>query len=102
MNAVVKNIDVLNQIGTQLKVDWLKNIKLKNQEVKFKISEGIFKILDSLTLPLGQGATMRLAGTTKLDKTLQYGGWIKIPRKALGSANNVLDGWVKQIKEKYQ
>jgi len=49
-----------------------------------------------MTLPLGNGATMRLAGQSKLDQTISYGGWIKIPRKALGAGNKALDGWIKQ------
>lgn len=99
-DAAVKNLDVLKQIGKQLKVDWLQNLQVKNQQFRFQIKEGVFKLLDSLVLPLGQGATMKLAGMTKLDQTMNYGGWIKIPRKALGQANTVLDGWTKQASAK--
>ncbi len=99
-DAAVKNLDVLNQIGAQLKVNWLQNLKLKNQILKFQIKDGIFKLLDSMIIPLGEGATMKFAGITKLDQTISYGGWLRIPRKALGAANTVLDGWVKQASTK--
>ena len=95
-DAAVKNLDVVKEIGRQLNVNWLEKIELKNQQVKFEIKEGIFKLLDSLTIPLAQGASMRLAGQTKLNRTVAYGGWIKIPRKALGVGNKALDGWIKQ------
>jgi hypothetical protein len=95
-DAAVKNLDVVKEIGRQLNVNWLEKIELKNQQVKFEIKEGIFKLLDSLTIPLAQGASMRLAGQTKLNRTVAYGGWIKIPRKALGAGNKALDGWIKQ------
>ncbi len=99
-DAAVKNLDVVKQIASQLKINWLENLQIKNQTVKFQIKEGIFKLLDSFTIPLGQGAVMRLAGMTKLNQTLSYGGWIKIPRKAMGAANSVVDGWVKQAATK--
>lgn len=95
-DAAVKNLDVVKEIGRQLNVNWLEKIELKNQQVKFEIKEGIFKLLDSLTIPLPQGASMRLAGQTKLNRTVAYGGWIKVPRKALGAGNKALDGWIKQ------
>lgn len=94
--AAIKNLDILHQIGNQLNVKWLEVLQIKNQMVKFQIKEGVFSLLDSLTLPLGNGATMRLAGQSKLDQTINYGGWIKIPRALMGQGNKVLDGWISQ------
>lgn len=99
-DAAVKNLDIMKQIGKQLNIKWLENFQLKNQQVKFQIKEGIFTLLDSLTLPLGNGATMKLAGQTKLDQTVSYGGWIKIPRALMGQGNKVLDGWISQASSK--
>ncbi|MBL7812761.1 MAG: AsmA family protein [Bacteroidetes bacterium] len=96
----VEGLDALKEIGRQLNVGWIEKIKLTNQTVKFRIQEGMLKLMDSLALPVGNGAVMKLGGYSKLDQTLHYGGWIKIPRKAMGTANNVLDGWVKQASSK--
>lgn len=96
----VESLDALKQIGRQLNVNWLEKLQLKNQTVKFRIQEGMLKLMDSLVLPVGNGAVMKLGGYSKLDQTLNYGGWIKVPRKLMGSANNVLSGWEKQAAAK--
>ncbi|MBS3913680.1 MAG: AsmA family protein [Bacteroidetes bacterium] len=95
-DAAIKNSEILQQIAKQLNVNWLENLTLKNQKIKFSIKEGVFQLLDSLVVPLPKGATMKLSGATKLDKTIKYGGWIKVPREAMGAGNQVLNGWVKQ------
>lgn len=96
----VESLDAIKEIGRQLKVNWLEKLQLKNQTVKFRIQEGMLKLMDSLVLPVGNGAVMKLGGYSKLDQTLNYGGWIKVPRKLMGSANNVLSGWEKQAAAK--
>lgn len=96
----IESLDALKQIGRQLNVNWLEKLQLKNQTVKFRIQEGMLKLIDSLVLPVGNGAVMKLGGYSKLDQTLNYGGWIKVPRKLMGSANNVLSGWEKQAAAK--
>lgn len=99
-DAAIRDFDVIKEIAKQLNVNWLANLKLSNQTVKFQIKEGVFKLRDSILLPLGQGAILKLGGMTKLDQTIAYGGWIKIPRKAMGQANNVLNGWISQASSK--
>lgn len=99
-DAAVESLDALKQIGKQMNIAWMDKLQLKNQTLKFKIQEGVFSLVDSLNIPLPNGATMRLSGRSKLDQTLAYGGWIKIPRTALGAANNVLNGWIKQAASK--
>lgn len=99
-DAVLTNSAILKQIGKQLNVNWLEKLSLKNQKFNFSIKDGIFQLLDSLVLPLGQGATMKLSGESKLDQTIRYGGWIKVPREALGKANKALDGWISQASSK--
>ena len=99
-DAAVESLDGLKQIGKQLNVNWLEKLQLKNQTVKFRIQDGMLKLLDSLTLPLGNGATMKLGGYSKLDQSLNYGGWIKVPRNMMGTGNSVLSGWEKQAASK--
>lgn len=92
--ATMSNLDVFNKIGAQLKVDWLKNLEIKDQKFSFLIQDGVFKLLDSLRIPLPKGAFMKLAGMSKLDRTINYGGWLKIPREAFGEANTVLNKYI--------
>lgn len=99
-DASVSGFKVLDKIATALKVDAFKNLQLKNQTFKFKIRDGIFNLLDSFNIPMGQGAMMKLAGATRLDQTLDYGGWIKIPRKLLGEGNELLNAWTAKIGSK--
>lgn len=99
-DAVVKGLDILKQLGGLLKVDWLQQLQLKNQRIKFNIKDGVFSLLDSINIPLPKGASMKLAGSSKLDQTLQYAGWIKIPREAFGNANTALNGFIQQAATK--
>lgn len=99
-DAAIQGLEILNQIGGLLKVDWLKTLQLKNQKIRFNIKNGIFSLLDSINIPLPKGAMMKLSGSSRLDQKISYNGWIKIPREAFGAANNVLNGFVQQAAKK--
>lgn len=96
----VEGLDELKQIGRLMNVNWLDRLQVKNQTIKLSIQEGMLKLIDSLILPVGNGAVMKLGGYSKLDQTMNYGGWIRVPRKLMGTANNVLSGWEKQAAAK--
>ncbi len=92
-DAVITKLDVLTKIGEVLKIDPLKNIELKNGSIRFKISNGVLRTLDSVKLNLGKGAMMKLSGSSNLNTSIDYGGRISIPRELFGKSNDVLSSW---------
>lgn len=99
-DGFIKDLDVIKEIAAQLKIAKLQNLNLKNQVLKFEIKDGILKMLDSLTLPLGNGILLKLSGNSLLNQTINYAGYLKVPRELFGKANSVLDGYIKQASQK--
>jgi bisphosphoglycerate-dependent phosphoglycerate mutase len=87
-------------MGKQLQVNWLQKLSLKPQQVSFRIRDGVLELLDSLNFNLSNGMIMKLSGQSKLNQSIQYGGWMKIPSTLLGAQNKVLAGWAKQATSK--
>ena len=92
-DAVITNLDVLTKIGKLLKIEPLKNVKLKNGSLRFNISNGVLTMLDSVKLNLGKGATMKLSGSSNVNTSIDYGGRMSIPRELFGKSNDVLSSW---------
>lgn len=97
--AAIKSLPILNIISEKLKIDRLKNLKLKNLNFKLNIING--KVgLDSLIIPLWEGAKAKISGFSALDQSLQYVAKLSIPRKDFGAANVALDNLTSQAKAK--
>ncbi len=97
--AAVKSLPILNIIAEKLKIDRLKNLSLKNLNFKLNLLNG--KVgLDSLILPLWEGAKAKISGFSALDQSLQYVAKLSIPRKDFGAANIALDNLTSQAKAK--
>ncbi|MES2617212.1 MAG: AsmA family protein [Bacteroidota bacterium] len=97
--AALKNMPILTALAEKLKIDKFKNLSLKNLNFKLNIVNG--KVgLDSLILPLWQGAKAKISGFTALDQSLQYVAKLSIPRSDFGPANTALDNLTAQAKQK--
>ncbi len=92
----ITGTEFLKQLGKQLNTRALDRLNIKPQKINFRIKDGAFELLDSLNLTLPSGGMMRLSGHTKLDQTISYGGWMKVPAKNLGASN----AWVKEWNQK--
>ena len=99
-NAAINSSDFVKEMGKQLQVNWLQKLSLKPQQVSFRIRDGVLELLDSLNFNLSNGMVMKLSGQSKLNQSIQYGGWMKIPSTLLGTQNKVLAGWAKQASSK--
>jgi len=89
----IQGTEFLKQLGKQLNTSSLDRLNIKPQKINFRIHDGAFELLDSLNLSLPSGGVMRLSGHTKLDQTISYGGWLKVPAKNLGTGNALLREW---------
>lgn len=97
--AAIKDLPILNILAEKLKIDKLKNLSLKDLNLKLKISNGKVA-LDSLLLPLWTGAKAKISGYTALDQSIQYVAKLSIPRKDFGEANTALNSLTAQAKQK--
>jgi len=98
--AVVKGLSSLNKIGDILKIEKLKTLNVKDIDLRFRIQDGNFALLDSLILPLYKGAKMTLTGNSSLDQKISYYARIDIPRKDFGTANDALNNLLSKTKAK--
>lgn len=97
--AAIKDLPILNILADKLKLDKLKNLTLKDLNLKLNISNGKV-VLDSLLLPLWTGAKAKISGYTALDQSIQYIAKLSIPRKDFGQANTALNTLTAQAKQK--
>jgi len=98
--AVVNGLSSLNKIGDILKIEKLKTLNIKDVDLRFKIKDGNFALLDSLILPLYKNAKMTLTGTSSLDQKISYFARIDIPRQDFGTANDALNNLLSKTKAK--
>ena len=99
-NATIKGLKTLNTIGDMLKIEKLKSFNVKDLLIRFKIINGNFALLDSITLPLWKGSELKLTGGSSLTGDIQYFGRIDIPRALFGEANTALNGLLDKTKAK--
>lgn len=92
----IQSTDFLKQLGNQLNTTVLDRLNIKPQKLNFRIHDGAFELLDSIKLTLPDGGTMKLSGKTKLDQTISYGGWLKMPAKNMGAGSALLQEWNKK------
>jgi hypothetical protein len=92
----VKSTSFLRELGQQLNTKLFDRLTIKPQKVNFRIHNGAFELLDSLNLSLPGGGKMKLAGTTKLNQVISYGGWIQLPAKILGASSVLVQEWKKK------
>ncbi len=97
--ASIKNLPILELIATQLKLDKLKNLSIKNLNFKLKLENGKM-MLDSLILPLWTGAKAKISGYSALDQSIKYVAQFSIPRNDFGAANTALNSLTNQAKQK--
>lgn len=97
--AAVKNLPILNILADKLKIDKLKNLTLKNLNFKLNILNGKVN-MDSMLLPLWEGAKAKISGYSALDQSMQYIAKLSIPRKDFGVANTALNNLTNQAKAK--
>ena len=92
------NVKLFNKAAEVLKYDKLKDPTLNNVKIQFKVEKGrIFTKPFDVTVA---GQKLTLAGSTGLDQTIDYTGKVAIPRSALGTANNALNGLLAQANAK--
>lgn len=92
----LKSTSFLRELGQQLNTKLLDRLIIKPQKINFRIRNGAFELLDSLNLTLPGGGNMRLAGKTKLNQVINYGGWLNLPAKILGASNALVQEWNKK------
>jgi hypothetical protein len=92
----LKSTSFLRELGQQLNTKLLDRLIIKPQKINFRIRNGAFELLDSLNLTLPGGGNMRLAGKTKLNQVINYGGWLNLPAKLLGASNALVQEWNKK------
>ncbi len=97
--AAVKNFPILNIIADKLKIAKLKNLTLKNLNFKLNILNGKVN-MDSMILPMWEGAKAKISGYSALDQSMQYIAKLSIPRKDFGEANTALNSLTDQAKAK--
>ncbi len=98
-DAAVRNLPVLSLLAEKLKIDKFKNINLKNLNFKLNILNGKVN-MDSMLLPLWEGAKAKISGYSALDQSMQYIAKLSIPRKDFGPANTALNSLTDQAKAK--
>jgi hypothetical protein len=96
--AGFNNVKLFNKAAEVLKYDKLKDPTLRNVRIQFKVEKGrVFtKPFDMMIA----SQKLTLSGSTGLDQTIDYIGTVAIPRAALGTANNALDGIMAQANAK--
>jgi len=99
-SATIKGLKTLNTIGDILKIEKLKSFTVKDLMIPFKIVNGDFALLDSITLPLWKGSKLKLTGGSSLTGDVKYFGRIDIPRSLFGEANTALNGLLDKTKAK--
>ena len=97
--ASLKNMPLLNQLASELKITKLNNLSLKDLNFKLKIDNGKV-LLDSLKMALWPGANAKISGFSALDQSIQYIAKLSIPRKDFGEANTVLNSLTSQARSK--
>ncbi len=84
------DVNALNKLAEQLKVNELKNAALENIKASFTIQQGSF-FVEPFDMKYN-GMQASLGGRTGLDQMIDYNLRLEIPRRKLGSqANEMLD-----------
>ncbi|MBC7425141.1 MAG: AsmA family protein, partial [Bacteroidia bacterium] len=96
-DAAINDFKILNIIAEKLKMPRLKNLALKDLKFRLQLDKGKV-ILDSMILPMWQGAKAKITGYSSLDKSINYIAKLTIPRKDFGAANTALEGLFSQAK----
>jgi hypothetical protein len=86
LDAIIKNFKPLNDIGTKLNVDYLKQLELKNTRNWFEIKNGMVTV-KPFNVQM-RDVAMQISGSHGLNSDMNYQFLTKTPRKALGSAAN--------------
>lgn len=97
--ASLKNMPLLTQLASQLKIEKLNNLSLKDLNFKMKIDNGKV-LLDSLKMALWPGANAKISGFSALDQSIKYIAKLTIPRKDFGEANTALNTLTAQARAK--
>jgi hypothetical protein len=96
--AGFNGVKLFNKAAEVLKYDKLKDPTLRNVKIQFKVEKGRVSTKPFDVNVAGQKLT--LFGSTGLDQTIDYTGNIAIPRAAMGTANNALNGLLAQANAK--
>lgn len=86
LNAIINNFKPLNDIGSKLNVDYLKQLELKNTRNWFEIKNGMVTV-KPFNVQM-RDVAMQISGSHGLNSDMNYQFLTKTPRKALGSAAN--------------
>lgn len=98
-NVEIKGFKGLEKIAEVLKYDRLKEMKLDDVFFTFNIVSGVV-FVEPFDVKLGD-SKVTIAGSNKLDQTIDYTLSFAIPRKELGGqANQVIDKAIGQINQK--
>ncbi len=87
LDAMVKNFKPVNDLGNQLKVSELKNLKISDTKNWFEIKEGRF-ILKPVDHIFNNDITANISGSHGITQDMDYMIKTKVPRKLL-EGNNI-------------
>jgi hypothetical protein len=86
IQAVIKNFKPLNDIGSKLNVEYLKQLELKDTRNWFEIKDGMVSV-KPFNVQM-RDVAMQISGSHGINSDMNYQFLTKTPRKALGSAAN--------------
>lgn len=89
-NAAISNLKLIEELASRFQIQELQNLAIADQVLDFKFDKGRF-LVDSVGLPLWRNSYMSLGGYTTPDQGLNYVGYLSLPRKDLGPANQGLE-----------
>ena len=98
-NAAIKQFPALKAISNALNLPKLNQLNLSKQVFTMAINDGKL-VLDSMHVPLWEGAKAKISGFTALDQSIQYVAKLSIPRKDFGPVNTQLDRLSNEAKQK--
>ncbi len=88
---IVKGASSINKVADLLKREDLKELKTKNVDMQFTITNGNIEVKPFTTKLNDNTAT--ISGTNNLDKTINYKIAMQVPRSNIGgAANSAIDG----------
>lgn len=98
-NTSLQNLKLMEVLADRFKLDKFKNLNLKDQKIKFAISDGKINT-DSISMKLWDNTNLKLTGFSTLNQELNYNGILSIPRKDLGQSNQGLNTLLSQAQGK--
>ena len=87
-NISITNADLFNEIGSILKVDRFNELSLSNMDLSYSMENGDL-VVKPFETKFGK-SSMTIAGSQKLDQSINYGIDFKVPSSEFGSQANMV------------